>query len=220
MSLLKPVLLDGGAQRILQPGDLLGGGEAIDATLVTVGAGTITAALLAKGIIQRGGAQVGAFSDTTDTAANIIAALASSANGNAVQNGTTFRFLYVNLATGGFTATILAGTNVTVSGIATIATASWAENLVTVTNGTPGSIQTGATVNGSAVVTGMSQAATNALAVGQAVSGTGIAGGTTILSIQAGTGVTLSANATATNNPVALTFAPTVTITRLRGGSN
>ena len=53
MSLLKPLLLDGGAQRVLQPGDLLGGGELIN-SLATVGAATITGALMAGGIISRG----------------------------------------------------------------------------------------------------------------------------------------------------------------------
>jgi hypothetical protein len=44
----------------------------------------------------------------------------------------------------------------------------------------------------------------------RAVSGTGISGGTTVLSVQPGVGVTLSANATATGTLVALTFAPRI----------
>lgn len=217
MSLLKPIVYDNGQQRQVNPGDSVASGESIDTSLVTVGAGTILAAILGGDrIIQRGGAQAGAFIDTTDTAANIIAALAP----NGIQAGTSWRITISNLSTGGFTQTIAGGTGVTASGILTIATASWAEFLMQVVNGTPSSIQTAATTNASAVVTGMSQAATNAVSPGMGVSGTGIPGGATVLSVQSGVGVTLSANATATNNPVALTFTPSLTLKRIRGGTN
>jgi hypothetical protein len=87
-----------------------------------------------------------------------------------------------------------------------------------------------ATTNASAVVTfnlapgmvslpiGPSVQGTN-ITPGATVSGTGITAGTTVLGVTQGvggiTGVTLSANATATNNPVALTFGPTVKIDSL-----
>jgi hypothetical protein len=50
------------------------------------------------------------------------------------------------------------------------------------------------------------------------VTGTGIPASTTVLSVQPGVGVTLSANATATNNPVALTFSPRYTVLGLGQG--
>jgi hypothetical protein len=214
MSLLKPVVYDAGMQRQVAPGDAVGAGEAIDTSMVTVGAMTILAANILAGIIQRGGAQGGGFVDTTDTSTNLLAGMAQGAG---IQNGTSFRFIISNLAATGQTETIAGGTGVTASGILTIATGSWAEFLLTVVNGTAGSIQTAATVNGSAVITGMTQAATNAIAPGMLVTGTGIPAAATILSVQAGVGFTLSANATATNNPVALTFLPTMTLKRVRG---
>jgi hypothetical protein len=50
------------------------------------------------------------------------------------------------------------------------------------------------------------------------VTGTGIPASATVLSVQPGVGFTLSANATATNNPVALTFSPRYTVLGLGQG--
>jgi hypothetical protein len=61
----------------------------------------------------------------------------------------------------------------------------------------------GATTSGSATVTGI--ASTQLYAAGMAVSGTGIPSGTTILSVDSATQLTLSQNATATNASASLT---------------
>lgn len=79
--------------------------------LNTVGAGTITAASIAGEIVTRGGAQSATpFTDTTATAALIIAALPTGAQvvGNALD------FVYVNNTDA--TATIAGGVGVTVTG--------------------------------------------------------------------------------------------------------
>ncbi len=94
--------------------------------LTTVGAGTITAAGIAGGVTTRGGAQSAtAFSDTTDTAANIIAALP---NANV---GQSFEWVYRNNTDGA--ATITGDTGVTVSGITVVPKNTWARFLVTYT---------------------------------------------------------------------------------------
>lgn len=86
------------------------GGTSLAITaLNTVGAGTITAAGIVGGVTSRGGSQSGAaFTDTTDTAANIIAVMANAALGSSFvwtyQNGTNA------------TATIAAGSGVTLNG--------------------------------------------------------------------------------------------------------
>lgn len=77
-------------------------------TLTTVGAGTITAVLLAGGIIQRSG-PTGAFTDTTDTGTAIDTAIKQAAI-----NGTSWEVTYFN--TTNFPATIAGGTGVTASG--------------------------------------------------------------------------------------------------------
>lgn len=74
--------------------------------LNTVGAGTLLAALLLGGFVARGGSQSGGFTDTTDTATAIAAAMGTGAN-----TPSNFTLDYVN--TTGQTATLAGGTGVT-----------------------------------------------------------------------------------------------------------
>lgn len=84
-----------------------------ETTLSTVGAGLITGADIVSGITIRGGAQSSTpFTDTTDTAANILLAQANP------RIGQSWNFTYNNGTNA--TATISAGVGVTVSGMATI----------------------------------------------------------------------------------------------------
>lgn len=210
--------------REVMPGDLLAGGENILAGgIATAGNGTLTGAAIATGIIRRTGPG-GAYTDTTDTSTNILAAIAGNAQGADVLPGTTFRLLFIN--TVAFAMTFAAGSGV-VSGTGTLGVAASLvrEYLLTVLNSTPQSIQNCSTTNASAVVTFNLPANAPALPMGtitpgMSVSGTGITAGTTVLGVTYGqggiTGVTLSANATATNNPVALTFLPTIQIDGIR----
>jgi hypothetical protein len=90
-------------------------------TLNTVGAGVLTATALygggGNGAVIRGGAQVGAFSDTTDTAANMIAAFTTAAI-NVVTSiptiGSSFNCTIYNSTTQ--IQTLLPGSGVTFSG--------------------------------------------------------------------------------------------------------
>lgn len=84
----------GDVERQIMPGDLLLSGEVIS-TIATAGSGTLTAAAIATGIIKRTG-PAGAFTDTTDTAANIIAALSGNNPAADVVPGSTFRLRYMN----------------------------------------------------------------------------------------------------------------------------
>lgn len=213
--LLKPMVADANQIRKLGAGDVLALSESVS-NLTTVGAGTLTGALLAAGLIKRSGS-VAAFTDTTDTAANIIAALNTGTGTTGVDVGTSWRVKYLN--TVAYPCTLAAGTGVTLSGNTAIPGLSHREFLVTVTNGTPTSTVIGNTTSSSKVVTGLTQAQTNALSVGQAVTGTNIAASSVIASIQSGTGFTMNNNATGTGTAIALTCAPTVTITSLNQGS-
>lgn len=94
--------------------------------LTTVGAGTITAAGFNGGFTARSGSTT-AFTDTTDIAANIIAANASLVN----KIGTSFIYTYINNTVA--QATLTGGTGVTVSGVTIIPANSWAEYIVTYT---------------------------------------------------------------------------------------
>lgn len=97
----------------------------VSTALSTVGAGTITAAGIAGGVTNRTGS-VADFTDTTDTAANIIAA---RPNANI---GESWEYTYYNNTLG--TATITGGTGVNGAGSAGLVPATmWARYLVTYT---------------------------------------------------------------------------------------
>lgn len=83
--------------------------------LATVGAGTLTAALINGGYVSRAGAQANAaFIDTTDTGTAIVA----GNPGLIGKIGSSIAFVYQN--TTNATATLTGGANVTVSGITTV----------------------------------------------------------------------------------------------------
>lgn len=92
--------------------------------LSTVGAGTITAAGITGGFTIRTGSTT-AFTDTTDAAANIIAA----GVGAAAVLGASWDYTYVNNTVA--PATIAGGTGVTVSGATVVPANSWVRYLVT-----------------------------------------------------------------------------------------
>lgn len=95
--------------------------------LATVGAGTITAAGIYGGITTRSGTQIAAFTDTTDTAAAIIALL----NAGSAIVGQSAYYTYVNNTT--FPATIAGGTGVTITGATVVPANSWIRYVVTFT---------------------------------------------------------------------------------------
>lgn len=98
-------------------------------TLTTAGAGTLVAAALVGGVIVRTGTQSGAaFSDTTDTAALIIAALTNP------PTNTSWEVIYQNKTDA--VATILAGSGVTLSGVVIIPPQMSARFIMTLTSQT------------------------------------------------------------------------------------
>jgi hypothetical protein len=210
----------------VQPGDVVGAGETIG-TLTTAGSGTILAATIAQGILLRSG-PAGGFTDTTDTAVNILTALAGPTYQAIVGAGTTFRFRYINSVA--FAMTFAAGAGV-VAGVGTlnVAASLTRDYLLTVqSTQQPITLQSN-TTNASPTITfvlppgmtayklGPDPQAVN-IQTGATVTGTNISAGTTVIGVtisQAGiTGVTLSANATGTTSAggTPLTFGPTIKI--------
>jgi hypothetical protein len=212
-----PLVSDTDVNRAVQPGDILAGGERL--TPIANAAGiTITGNNLLGGIINR--TLNAAVTDTFDTSSNIINQLlattyrASGANTpRGIQQGTTFRAIYINNGSG--VVTFAAGAGVTLVQMGTLAVASVREMLITLLNTNEPSIVAATITNLSAVVTGMNQAATSRVSPGMLVTGTGVPAATTVLSVQPGIGVTLSAAATASNTLNALTFSPAISITGL-----
>ena len=219
--LAKPIIMDGQLQRQVQQGDVLAGGDVINSTLVTAGNGTILASQVVSGILNRTG-PVGAFTDTTDSAANIISGFLGqyafpagpgSFSFPGVQQGTTFRLRYINSVA--FAMTLAAGLGVTLGANVNVAASSVKEYLFTIINGAQGQVYVATTTAASAIITGLLQGQTNNLSPGMTVTGSGIPASTTVLSVQSGAGVTLSANATVTATLVALTFGPQIRIDSL-----
>lgn len=130
------VASDQGFPRAILPGELILGGESLLAGAIsTVGAGVWTGAAIATGIIQRTG-PVGGYTDTTDTAANIIAALAGNSPAANIVPGSTFRLLVRNTVAQALT--FAAGTGVTVgTGTVNIGSSLVREYLLTILSACP-----------------------------------------------------------------------------------
>lgn len=99
---------------------------------------TVSAANILAGLIVRSGTLAGAVNDTTDTAANIVAA-GPGANSNVTSS---FERSYGNLTGGGFTVTLVGGTGVSVSGLGlggAVASGVLAKFRYIISNSTPGS---------------------------------------------------------------------------------
>lgn len=218
MSVVKPVVFDKGFQRPTAAGDLICGGEILgNSALTTVGAGTLTAAIVTSGYCVRTG-PTGAYTDTTDTATNIVNSLIAQNNGETIPQGTTFKFRHIN--TVAYAMTLAAGTNVTLGTVpaTTIAASGFKDYLVTVTCGAPEVVIVGSTTSGNKILTGMTAAQTKNIKVGMAVTGTGIGASAVVTSVQPGVGCNVSVNSTATADNIAITFSPTVRIDAISMG--
>lgn len=200
--------------RPMADGDLLPTNHQVN-TLTTVGAGTLTAGLIAGGIVRRTG-PVGGYADTTDTAENIRLALKGSSGGSP-PDGISFLFMFINGVAQAQTVT--AGQGVTLTGTVNVAASTIRLYNVTLVNGTPQQAYSVSQTNASGVITGMTLAQTQTLSVGMAAFGTSIAASSFISSIQPGVGVTLSQNATATLAGNLVTFTPVVNFEGLMAGT-
>lgn len=227
--LVRALMFNGNMPQQTRPGDLIAGGESLTAgALATAGAGTITAAMIATGIIRRTG-PVGAYIDTTDTADNIIAALAGNNSAADVAPGTSFRMLFINTVAQAMTLAYGLGCEVG-TGTVDVAASLVREYLVTIKNATRQVVLNCGTTNASKAVTFSFQAGTGqtvwpvgTVTPGMLMSGTGVTAGTKVAGVTYGvggiTGVTTDTNLTATNDPMALTFSPNIMFDGIRAGT-
>lgn len=220
--------------RRVMPGDLLAGGESLKAgAIATAGAGTWTGAAIATGIINRTGPS-GGYTDTTDTSANILAALQGNAPAPDGMNGTTFRLRFINTVAQAHT--LAAGTGVVLGTGSTLnaAASTWRDYLFTIVNASPPVTVVGTLVSASATVAFALPPNTVALQIGpapQAINITGgmgvnatsgVTAGTTVLGVTQGqggiTGIVMSGTATASAT-IPLNFTPTVQVDSLGSGT-
>ena len=189
----------GNAVRIQGPGDTLMD-ESAFFPITTVGSGTLSAAAMNAGIVERTG-PVGAYADVLDTADNLMATL-----GN-VSPGDSFEFWFRN--TVAFANTVAVSEGAELSGSFTAVAASLVRRyLVTIFATARRQSWLLTTTNASAVVTGLTQSQAQVLQPGMGITGTNIPAATTVLSVNSVTGtVTLSAAATGSASN-AMTFFP------------
>lgn len=212
MSMVKPAVYDNGQIRYIAPGDVMGTNEVIFALANSGVALALTGAQVASGILRRT-LPAGNYADIFPSATDLIAAIQNQSyiGGGSytpvgVQDGTSFRLRYIN--TVAFTNTPTIGTGGTLGNNTAIAASSVKDYLITITSGTPPSVVSGNTTNASAVITGMNALQLQYVTAGQLITGTNIPAAATVLSVQPGVGVTISANATGTASGTALTFGP------------
>jgi hypothetical protein len=202
-------------------------------SVATVGAATLTAGQLVSGNIFRSGSVAG-YVDTLDTSAALLLALQGNNPGATVIPGMTFKLRIYNSVAFAETITLGSGMVAGNGTIASVAASTWRDFLFQFSSVQPAISNLANTVNGSPVVTWYlppGQAAepigVNPLSInivpGAFVSGTGIPAGATVIGLTMGPGgtlgFTLSANATATNSNVSLTFSSLVTVHSLGSGT-
>jgi hypothetical protein len=218
------------------PGDLMATAGTPN-TLATIGAGVWTGPLIAGGIITRTGPIAG-FTDTTDTADNIIQALLGNAPDVESVQGTAFELLVQN--TVAFAHTFAAGVGVVAgaggTNLLNMPLSSVRDYLVTIVNSTRQAVMNCTFLNASAIVSFVLPPGVFAFPIGpdprsvkitpgMTVSGTGITAGTTVIGVTQGQGgligVRLSGNTTAPSaaGGNVLTFSPTIRFDSLWGAT-
>jgi len=219
-------------EELVNPGDTIVTGEFV-ASNATVGSATIPAAQLVSGTLNRSGS-TGAYTDTFDTAVNVITALTGNVPAGALVPGHSFRFRLYNSVAYAETITLGAGMVAGVGTVSSVSASTWRDFLFTVQNTTPSQNLVMNTTSGSPTATIVLPAGMVAMPIGvQPIAvniqpgataiGSGIPASTTVLGIVQGqggiTGVTLSANATATATNVAVNFGPTIKVDGLGSGT-
>lgn len=172
-------------------------------SITTVGAGTIPAEAILSGIIRRTG-PVGGFTDTLPTGDQLFAACPD------LDQGDSFEFLYRNEVAQALTMAAPADASGVLGFNTTLAASLVRRYMITALSGnTRSGTYSATTVNASPTVTLTKAADAKFITPGMNVSGTGITAGTSVIGVNTQTGiVTLSANATASNSLIGITFTP------------
>lgn len=208
------------------PGDLLAAGESI-ATLALDSNQTLTAAMIAAGIISRSGMSAGR-TDTTDTADNVLNALCGNdVDRNALAPGNTFRFEYRQSVA--FATTWAHGRGwIAGTGGLDVAASTIKTFMVEILNATRETSQTCSTTGANAIITLLTPIAMGLVTPGMLVSGTGITAGSRVIGVTIGdtvnrintdkiVAITIDQNTASAQAGTALTFSPVLRINGLGG---
>lgn len=166
--------------------------------LTTAGNGTITAAMLMAGIINRSGPAAG-YTDTFPSADSLLQAQPELSVGDA------FRVLFRNTVAQAMTAA--AGEGCVLGTSVNIAASLTRDYLVTILGTGPRQLFQGTTVNADATITGIPLDVAANIQPGQGITGTGVPANTTVISVNQALGtLEMSANATAGATVTLTTF--------------
>jgi len=224
MAALRPIGRRGLGEEEMNPGDILMIGKTFVPN-TTVGASTITAASIVSGNVYRSGS-TGAYTDTLDSAANVLAALAGNNWAGAIVPGMGFEFAIQNSVAFVETLTLGAGW-VAGQGVTGSVPASACRYFLATITSTQPPITVNANTSTSATITwnlptglfsllqGNSPLAVN-IQPGASVSGSGVPAGATVVGVTEGVGgtvgVTISAATTSTLTNTPITFGPTIVL--------
>ena len=222
----RQVIYDGNFQRKQEAGDCITAALSV-AALTTAGAGTITAAMIAAGVIRRTGPTAG-YTDTWPTAAQ-IAELAKS-YGNMVDWSPGIGFMVRHINTVAYAATMAvpasSGISLSTAKYSTVtanAASQWRDYFVElVSEPVAASLATAAITNGSKKIVPAAELAYGSVAPGMSVYGTGIGASALVTHVVHGVSgiseVWVDTNSTADNAAASVTFTPTVVIHSIGAG--
>lgn len=226
MSITRNAVYESGLQRRSLPGDNPAVGF-VAASLTTVGAGAITAAMLITGNIRRSG-PVGAYTDTLPTADQICTALRGFGALGEFTQGLGFEFRHIN--TVAFAATIAvpanAGIALSTSVFSTItanAASQWRDYFVEfVSAPVPAKQFSANTINGSKRIILNMDVPAGSLVSGMSVYGTGVGVGAKITNvIYDASGIAevlVDVNSTADGSSINISFTPTIIVHSVGAG--
>lgn len=222
----RQVIYDGNFQRKQEAGDIIAAAISV-AALTTAGAGIITPAMIAAGVIRRTG-PITNYTDTWPTAAQ-IADLAKS-YGGMVDWSPGIGFMVRHINTVGYSATMVvpasSGISLSTSKYSTVtanAASKWRDYFVElVSEPVDASLVTAAITNGSKKIVPSAELKYGSVAPGMSVYGTGIGASALVTHVIHGVSgiseVWVDTNSTADSTAATVTFTPTVVIHSIGAG--
>lgn len=207
-------------------GDLCAVGP-VAAALTTAGAGTITAAMIAGGVIRRSGPSAG-FTDTWPTSEQICATLRSTATTAEFCPGLGIVVRYINTVAQANTMAVPSNEGISLStsvhsSVVNCAASKWRDYFLEMGSAPIASvIVTGSTANGTKKLTLDTEAAAGTISVGMSVYGTGVGASARVTNLVYGVSgikeVWVDTNSTADGSSIVFSIKPTIIIHSLGSG--
>lgn len=226
MSIVRNSVYEAGLQRRGLPGDNPAVGI-VAATLATVGAGTITPAMLVTGYLRRTGPTAG-YTDTFPTADQICAALRGFSAFGDFTPGLGFEFRHINTVAYAATIAVPASSGIslstsTFSTVTANAASQWRDYFIEfVSAPVPARQYSARTINGSKRIIFDADIPAGAIVNGMSVYGTGVGAAARVTNViydAAGISeVLVDVNSTADGTAINISFTPTIVVHSIGAG--